>query len=444
MERLHSFLEDSGILPYLNGRGEGAAPVYLVGGAVRDSIQGNVVTDLDFAMPVDPTECAKGLAHIFKGTWFMLDQSRNQSRVVMEIDGERIICDFAPFRAPTLDEDLRNRDFTINALAWPCGTPTISNHIIDPLNGRDDLEAGILRACNSQSFMEDPLRTLKGIRHATCLQMEIESETFSLLKEATPNIDQIAPERMRAELSRILAGADASTGIALLNSSGLLVEIFGQPSRLDGVSLAIDQIGFQEQLFADLRNSNSAALLAVLEREFEEYLPFSAVLKLAVFCMTYQPIALTNVLKALRFSNRTIDFVAGIQSSDLEDYLSELSVLPATDRGQARWVANLGREPIGVLCLMMAEMLSMQMDLAKVETLVDNYLRHLVDGRLPDLVDGNWLRTSYQITEGPMVGRLMKVIEEGELRGEMSTTQEARKWLYDNQKTIDNILLGNL
>ena len=240
MERLKQFLDDSGILSFLNGRDEGASPVYLVGGALRDCLMGNDCVDFDFIMDEDPTACAKELAHIFKGTWFMLDQTRNQSRIVMDYNGDRIICDFAPFRAPTLEEDLRNRDFTINALAWPCGAPSIDGHIFDPLGGISDLKNRRLRACCAQSFLEDPLRTLKGIRHATCMQLSIEDDTLSLLKDAVANVDQIAPERVRAELAKMLADDEAATGIRLLSESGLLSELFGHPAQSACLSLAIE------------------------------------------------------------------------------------------------------------------------------------------------------------------------------------------------------------
>lgn len=444
MKRLKQFLDNSGILPYLNGRGQDSAPVYLVGGAIRDCLQGNIVADLDFIMPEDPTACAKGMAHIFNGTWFMLDQTRNQSRVVMEVDGERVVCDFAPFRAPTLTEDLQNRDFTINALAWPCGATAISSHIHDPLGGIDDLKNRRLRACNEQSFLEDPLRTVKGIRHATSMHLTIEDETFKQLKAAVSNLDQIAPERIRAELAKILANDDVTTGIRLLSESGLLPEIFGRSTQADGVSQAIERLELLEQLLVSIRSSNYPALQTVLDKNFEEFLQFSSVLKLATFCRAYKPIALENVLRALRFSNRTIGFVTDMQSCTLDNYLAALPELPATTRGQARWVANLGREPIGVLYMLMIEMMLLRIDLSNVEHLADSFFHHSENGKLADLVDGNWLRTTYQLNQGPMVGRLLKLLEEAELRDEVATTQEARKWLWDNQKTIDNILLEKL
>jgi poly(A) polymerase len=443
MERLKLLLDDSGILPYLNGRGQGAAPVYLVGGALRDSLMGTVVADFDFIMPEDPTVCAKGLAHIFGGSWFMLDQTRNQSRVVMEINGERMISDFAPFRASTLEEDLRNRDFTINALAWPCGAPTIEGHIYDPLGGIADLEARRLRACCSQSFLEDPLRTLKGVRHATCMHLSIEDETSVLLRDAVANIDQIAPERIRAELAKIVAG-DITTGIRLLNDTGLLSELFGHPAQDESVSIAIERLGHLETLLADVQSGHSVELQTALNKHFEEFLQLSTVLKLSLFCRAYRPIALANVLKALRFSSRTISFVMAMQSRALHDDLAELSYLPVATRGQARWVANLGREPIGVLYLLMTEMLDRQIDLEPVRLLIYSFFQHAEEGRLPDLVDGNWLCNNYQIKAGPVVGRLLKLVEEAELNGEVSTTQEARKWLWNNQKTVDNILFEHL
>lgn len=444
MEKFKQFLDESGILPYLNGRGDDAPPAYLVGGAVRDALQDLIVADLDFILPEDPTDCAKGMAHIFKGTWFMLDETRNQSRVVIDIAGKRVECDFAPFRAPSLEDDLRRRDFTMNALAWPCDATSFKGRVIDPLGGLKDIENRQLRACNDHAFLEDPLRTIKGVRHATCLNLSIEDKTLNLLKAAVSNIDQIAPERIRAELAKILSSDKASEGFNLLKESGLLIEIFGNPTQTDGFSLALHQLERFEKLFSEACSSGSDCLQLTLNRNFEEFLQLSGVLNLSMFCRSYKPIALENVLRALRFSNRTVSFVASMQVFNVEECVSRLNNLPPTSRGQARWVANLGPEPIGILYLLKTEMSRLQLDLSVIDQLADNFFQHSEQGKLADLIDGNWMQTTYQLNPGPLVGRLLELVEKAELNGDVTTTQDARKWLWANQKTIDKILLEKL
>ena len=261
---------------------------------------------------------------------------------------------------------------------------------------------------------------------------------------AVANIDQIAPERVRAELAKIFADDEVTTGIQLLSEAGLLAELFGHPAQTESVSLAIERIGHLETLLAEVSSAESKEQQMALNKDFEEFLHLSSVLKLSMFCRAYRPIALENVLKALRFSNRTVAFVMDMQSRSLNDYLKDLSYLPESTRGQARWVANLGREPIGVLYMLMAEMLDLQMNVEAISLLPDSFFQHAQEGRLADLVDGNWLCANYQIKAGPVIGRLLKLVEEAELNGEVATTQEARKWLWDNQKTIDNILLEHL
>ena len=124
-----------------------------------------------------------------------------------------------------------------------------------------------------------------------------------------------------------------------------------------------------------------------------------------------------------------------LQTYALEDSVAAISGLPTASRARARWVTNLGREPIGVLYLLMVEMFSQDMDPTVVTALALNFFEHSDNGRLAELVDGNWLRTNYQIKEGPAIGRLLKLIEEAELKGDVTNVQEARKWLWDNQKT---------
>lgn len=139
------------------------------------------------------------------------------------------------------------------------------------------------------------------------------------------------------------------------------------------VSIAIERLGHLETLLADVQSGHSVELQTALNKHFEEFLQLSTVLKLSLFCRAYRPIALANVLKALRFSSRTISFVMAMQSRALHDDLAELSYLPVATRGQARWVANLGREPIGVLYLLMTEMLDRQIDLEPVRLLIYSF-----------------------------------------------------------------------
>jgi tRNA nucleotidyltransferase/poly(A) polymerase len=97
---------------------------------------------------------------------------------VTESDGTRTFLDFATYRGNTLDEDLRARDFTINAIAYDLRASTI----IDPLNGSSDLRAKTIRACLQTSITDDPIRILRAVRQAAAFDFKIERETRKFMR----------------------------------------------------------------------------------------------------------------------------------------------------------------------------------------------------------------------------------------------------------------------
>jgi len=177
---------------------------FLVGGALRDWQLGRPVADLDFAVSCDPTELARNFAAAVGGHWFMLDAGRRQSRVVSRKQAAPpFTYDFAPYRADDLAGDLRLRDFTINALALPIVACNGLPPLIDPLGGLSHLQCGLLRACSSGVFQDDPLRILKGVRHCTALGLAVEPRTLNWMRVATGLLPKVAAERVRTELTGI-------------------------------------------------------------------------------------------------------------------------------------------------------------------------------------------------------------------------------------------------
>ena len=123
----------------------------------------------------------------------------------------------------SLKEDLKRRDFTVNAMAYD----TTRNRIIDPHQGRRDLKKGVIRAVGNplRRFSEDGLRPLRAVRFACVLGFEIEKKTFGAIGKRLGVFRKVAPERVRVELQKILGSKEAHRGIELLRQSNLLVEI---------------------------------------------------------------------------------------------------------------------------------------------------------------------------------------------------------------------------
>jgi len=207
--------------------------IYLVGGAVRDILLNRPSPDLDFALPLNGISLARRVANALKADFMVLDNERDTGRVIVtESDGTRIFLDFATYRGKHLDEDLRARDFTINAIGWDPLTETL----IDPLNGASDLRAKLIRACSQNSFSSDPVRILRAIRQAAAFEFKIELETRKAMKEAASLLPRVSPERQRDELFKILEGPKPDSSMRALEMLGIFPYLLPELSRLKGVT----------------------------------------------------------------------------------------------------------------------------------------------------------------------------------------------------------------
>ncbi|MFW6096740.1 MAG: phosphohydrolase, partial [Chloroflexota bacterium] len=163
------------------------APVYLVGGAVRDAILGRPAYDLDFVVEHEAIQLAFSVGDALRVAAYVLDRERDIGRVVL---GPDVVLDFARFRGPDLEADLRARDFTINAMAVDAANfpPRELNVVIDPTGGLDDLQAGVVRLAYPQAIEDDPLRALRAVRLAWHLGFRVTPETVDAARRGAHRI----------------------------------------------------------------------------------------------------------------------------------------------------------------------------------------------------------------------------------------------------------------
>ncbi|HNY04256.1 MAG TPA: HD domain-containing protein [Candidatus Woesebacteria bacterium] len=214
--------------------------IYVVGGAVRDWILKKEVNDWDFATNLTPEEMKK----IFPKNSFCENQFGTFSVVVgkdeiFEITTYRSEAGYSDKRHPdkiswgkTLKEDLERRDFTINAIALD-----IEGQITDLHGGIEDLNNRLIKTVGNPDdrFSEDALRMMRAIRIAAQIGFLIEEKTFESIQKNAHLIKEIAGERIRDELFKILLSKKPGDGIRLLKNSGLLAEIM--PELLLGVGM---------------------------------------------------------------------------------------------------------------------------------------------------------------------------------------------------------------
>ena len=204
-------------------------PLYLIGGAVRDMLLGRVSHDLDFGLPGDALTVARQIANKIGAAYYPLDSERGAARLVLiHEDGKRDVLDFAAFRGDDLEEDLRGRDFTLNAIALDVR----SEELYDPLGGAADLRAKILRFCSPTSLSDDPIRILRGVRLAANFGFGIQPETREAMKDAVSGLIDVSAERQRDEFFKILEGKQSSTALRALEMLGALSVLFPELSAL--------------------------------------------------------------------------------------------------------------------------------------------------------------------------------------------------------------------
>ena len=203
---------------------------FVVGGAIRDLLQGKTPSDIDVACR-DPFECAEAISPR------VIRLGKDHLSAYRVVADEQIY-DFAPLLDNDIDRDLARRDFTVNAMALPLD----SDELLDPHGGQRDLTSRIVRMVAPKNFADDPLRTLKGIRMAVRYQFAIEPETVRAIHEHAMLITTVAAERVDHELSLIFSSNEFRKAVTLLRETRLDAPIFG--CELDASRFQADDLSF--------------------------------------------------------------------------------------------------------------------------------------------------------------------------------------------------------
>ena len=189
----------------------------LVGGAVRDGLLDRLQDqpDLDLVVPTDAIALTKALAQELHGTCVVLDAERSIARLVL--GGWTV--DIARQEGDRIEDDLWRRDYRLNAIAVslrPWG------ELWDPTGGLSDLQQGVLTAVSEANLTDDPLRLLRGLRLTAELPLTLASQTLGWIERHAERLPEAAPERILAELQRLVRGEHADAAIAALRSLPLL------------------------------------------------------------------------------------------------------------------------------------------------------------------------------------------------------------------------------
>ena len=171
----------------------------LVGGSVRDGLLKKLSQkpDLDFVIPTNAIQFSENLSKKINATFIKLDEKRDIARLV--VNGWTL--DFARQVGENLKDDLLRRDFRINAIALRLEE---NPEIFDPTGGIDDLKSKKIVAISEKNLIDDPLRLLRGFRLMCELNFDLEKKTKRFLKNNVDKLSNVAPERIKMEILKIV------------------------------------------------------------------------------------------------------------------------------------------------------------------------------------------------------------------------------------------------
>ena len=217
---------------------EAGHEAYLAGGCVRDRLLGRTPKDYDIATDATPRD-TQG---IFADT---VPIGSKFGSVVVLVDGDPFEVTTFRFDGPygdgrhpvhvrygTLEEDVRRRDFTINAMMYD----PADDRVIDLVNGREDLRRRLVRAIGDphERFAEDRLRMVRAVRLACGLGFDVDEPTLQAIRSQAAAVTQVAWERIGAEITRTLTEGGARRGVELLDETGLLEVILPEIAAMKG------------------------------------------------------------------------------------------------------------------------------------------------------------------------------------------------------------------
>lgn len=216
------------LAPILDKAASREEPVYLVGGALRDMALGMEPKDLDFATAT-PYDMALALAEQFGSRVVALGKEAT-STYRIPMDGFSL--DWVGLAGGTIEDDLRRRDFTINAVAYDPD----HDRFLDPLGGLHDLESRTIRMGSPEAFGQDPARIVKAYRMLALLPgFELEEATEAALCDQRDMLVDVVPERLHAELERLFRAPNAALAARAMRDSRVLFVLFPELKPLENL-----------------------------------------------------------------------------------------------------------------------------------------------------------------------------------------------------------------
>ncbi len=437
---------------------------YLVGGAVRDFLMGKTgILDRDIAIK-NAESFAKELSQKLDGTFITLDNENKIYRIVLK--DKLNFLDISELQGKTIEEDLKRRDFTINAIAYDLD----SEKFIDPTSGMEDLKSRTLRGIQDKNFQDDPLRILRAFRFMSITGFEFDKQLDAAIEKYKNLALKPAKERITYELMKLFGGGNCSKTLLKMNEFELLADIFpfvtemklvppNSHHHLDLLHHSIETVRQIEELYSELKTDPKQHLDTV---DFGGF-PRINHLKLAGFLhdigkystwtieetgrhrfIKHNDVGAEMVipfLKKMKFSKKQIEYIS--EMIKLHIYPSNVICSPdLSEKVMMRYVRKIGNNAIDNILLAKADRLSargpeiteqiVKDNLEGLNKLLEFYLAKKDSLKpLPKLLDGNEIMEIKQISQSPLLGEIIKALKEGQINGEILSKEDAVKFVQN-------------
>jgi poly(A) polymerase len=411
------------------------------GGCVRDRLLGIEPVDYDVATSARPEE----IERLFART---IPVGRQFGIIVVPVDGYNV--EVATFRVdgPYLDgrhpsrveftdarTDAQRRDFTINAMF----EDPVAGEVLDYVGGRQDLEAGVIRAVGDpdQRFAEDRLRMIRAARFAARFGFRIHEPTLTAMRRAAPHVGEVSAERINEELTKLLTEGHARRGFELLEQTGLLAHVLPELIPMKGCAQTPDfhpEGDVWTHTLCCLENlpAGCSRTLAwgVLLHDVAK--PATASVRPdgrpTFYGHTHVGAEMAaGICRRLRMSNAQTERIAFL----VDQHLRHCSATEMRRSTLKRFLRQDGIEEL--LELTRIDALGSNGDLSKYEYARAQLTRLLAAGdelRPQPLIDGHDL-IGLGLERGPLFREILSAVEEAQLDGRLASRDDALAWVRE-------------
>lgn len=446
--------------------------LYLVGGYLRDILLGRQKEnpDMDFCLKRGAINFGRQVAKQLKCGFVVLDKQRGCSRAVKKTDGKLYTLDFTDFRGQTLQEDLLHRDFTINSMTIELEklifAGNIEDSIIDPYGGRRDLKSKVIRRVHKKAFDEDPLRILRAFSSAIIFNFKIDKETLAQAKLKANKLSGISYERIRDELFKILERPGSFAYFGELDKLRILKIILPEIEVMRGVAQGpYHHLDVWKHSLETVRQLENAITELKNNRQVQDYLDEiispgrsrRALIKLGALLHDIgKPAALRhengktifhgherigadiaeNIAERIKLSKDELQALEKMVLWHLRlGYLADNEEV--TPKAIFRFFRDAQNEAVSVLLISLADQRATRGPLTTKDSrlrhekvalgLIKEYFRRKKEKKMPRLITGDDLIKKFKIEPSPLIGKILREIEELQAIGKIKTKQEAFK-----------------